>query len=168
MGAIPELRPAATVILVRDRQGGPYEIFLMRRHRNQAFMGGAYVFPGGRLDEGDSHPDLLAHLHGLAPEALPERLQEPALPPETALGLHLTAIREMFEPPAFFEQLGVHYLGPYDGHDIAAVETALRAAKDLDEPVVVHVPSRGGAGCPPESPRVAGHPATRGGPVSRA
>ena len=27
------------------------------------------------------------------------------------------ALREMFEPPVFFEQLGVHYLGPYDGHD---------------------------------------------------
>lgn len=97
MGAIPELRPAATVILLRDREGGPYEIFLMRRHRNQTFMGGAYVFPGGRLDEGDGHPDLRAHLHGFAPEALAGRLQEPALPSETALGLHLTAIREMFE-----------------------------------------------------------------------
>ena len=59
------------------------------------------------------------------------------------------AIREMFEPPAFFEQLGVHYLGPYDGHDLTAVETALRAAKDLDEPVVVHVLTRKGLGYAP-------------------
>ena len=59
------------------------------------------------------------------------------------------ALREMFEPPAFFEQLGVHYLGPYDGHDIAAVETALRAARDLDEPVVVHVLTRKGLGYGP-------------------
>jgi 8-oxo-dGTP pyrophosphatase MutT (NUDIX family) len=124
MGAIPELRPAATVILVRDRQGGPYEIFLMRRHRNQAFMGGAYVFPGGRLDEGDSHPDLLAHLHGLGPEALPERLQEPALPPETALGLHLTAIREMFEEAGVL--LAVDASGA--AVDFHAPETARRFA----------------------------------------
>ena len=59
------------------------------------------------------------------------------------------AIREMFEPPVFFEQLGVHYLGPYDGHDIAAVETALRAARDLDEPVVVHVLTKKGLGYGP-------------------
>ena len=59
------------------------------------------------------------------------------------------AIREMFEPPVFFEQLGVHYLGPYDGHDTIAVEQALRAAKDLDEPVVVHVLTQKGRGYGP-------------------
>ena len=59
------------------------------------------------------------------------------------------AIREMFEPPAFFEQLGVRYLGPYDGHDIATVETALRAAKDIEQPVVVHVLTRKGLGYGP-------------------
>ena len=93
----PALRNAATVILVRDRAEGPYEIFLMRRHRNQAFMGGAFVFPGGRLDDGDCHPALRDHLFGPAPEALLERLQEPMLPESSARGLHLAAVREMFE-----------------------------------------------------------------------
>ncbi|MCB1819858.1 MAG: 1-deoxy-D-xylulose-5-phosphate synthase, partial [Gammaproteobacteria bacterium] len=41
------------------------------------------------------------------------------------------------------------YLGPYDGHDVTAVETALRAARDLDEPVVVHVLTRKGLGYGP-------------------
>jgi 1-deoxy-D-xylulose-5-phosphate synthase len=59
------------------------------------------------------------------------------------------AIREMFEPPAFFEQLGVTYLGPYDGHDIPAVEQALRSAKEMDEPVVVHVLTQKGRGHAP-------------------
>jgi 1-deoxy-D-xylulose-5-phosphate synthase len=59
------------------------------------------------------------------------------------------ALREMFEPPAFFEQLGVRYLGPYDGHDIAAMEHALRAARDMDEPVVVHVLTQKGRGYAP-------------------
>ena len=54
------LRDAATVILMRTRPEEPYEIFLMRRHRNQAFMGGAYVFPGGRLDDADADPGLAA------------------------------------------------------------------------------------------------------------
>ena len=68
---------------------------------------------------------------------------------ERGVGGAKAAIREMFEPPAFFEQLGVNYLGPYDGHDIAALEAALRAANDLDEPVVVHVLTRKGLGYGP-------------------
>ena len=59
------------------------------------------------------------------------------------------AIREIFEPPAFFEQLGVNYLGPYDGHDIVSMEQALRAARDLDGPVVVHVLTQKGRGYAP-------------------
>lgn len=68
---------------------------------------------------------------------------------ERGVGGAKAAIREMFEPPAFFEQLGVNYLGPYDGHDIAVLEAALRAANDLDEPVVVHVLTRKGLGYGP-------------------
>lgn len=68
---------------------------------------------------------------------------------ERGVGGAKAAIREMFEPPAFFEQLGVNYLGPYDGHDIAALEAALSSAKDLDEPVVVHVLTRKGLGYGP-------------------
>ena len=59
------------------------------------------------------------------------------------------AIREVFEPPAFFEQLGVGYLGPYDGHDIAALEGAFAAAAELDGPVVVHCMTQKGRGYGP-------------------
>lgn len=59
------------------------------------------------------------------------------------------AIREMLEPPVFFEQLGVNYLGPYDGHDIASLEGAFAAAAELDGPVVVHCRTRKGRGYPP-------------------
>ncbi|MFV0317819.1 MAG: 1-deoxy-D-xylulose-5-phosphate synthase [Microthrixaceae bacterium] len=59
------------------------------------------------------------------------------------------AIREVFEPPVFFEQLGVNYLGPYDGHDIASLEAAFAAAAELDGPVVVHCRTRKGRGYPP-------------------
>ncbi len=38
------------------------------------------------------------------------------------------AVREILEPPAFFENLGVNYIGPYDGHDIPSVERALTNA----------------------------------------
>jgi 1-deoxy-D-xylulose-5-phosphate synthase len=59
------------------------------------------------------------------------------------------AIREMFEPPAFFEQLGVKYLGPYDGHDIKSLEEAFRAASEVEGPVVVHCLTQKGRGYAP-------------------
>ena len=59
------------------------------------------------------------------------------------------AIREMFEPPAFFEQLGVKYLGPYDGHDLKSLEAAFRAATEVDGPVVVHCLTQKGRGYAP-------------------
>lgn len=59
------------------------------------------------------------------------------------------AIREIFEPPVFFEQLGVKYLGPYDGHDLAALEEVFRNARELDGPVVVHCLTHKGRGYAP-------------------
>ncbi len=50
---------------------------------------------------------------------------------------------------ALFEPLGLAYLGPVDGHDIAAVEQALRAARALARPVVVHCATTKGRGHPP-------------------
>ena len=66
-------------------------------------------------------------------------------------GIHATkaAIRHMWEPPAFFENLGVHYLGPFDGHDIAGLEEALLNAEKFDGPVVVHVLTQKGRGYAP-------------------
>ncbi len=61
----------------------------------------------------------------------------------------LAALREMFEPPAFFEMLGVRYTGPFDGHDIAGMESALRNAAEYDGPIVVHVRTKKGRGYEP-------------------
>lgn len=44
--------PAATVVLVRDGQAG-LEVFMLKRHLDSDFVGGAYVFPGGKVDEKD-------------------------------------------------------------------------------------------------------------------
>ena len=43
-------RPAATVIVVRDATDG-FEVLMVRRNDHVAFMAGAYVFPGGRVDD---------------------------------------------------------------------------------------------------------------------
>jgi 1-deoxy-D-xylulose-5-phosphate synthase len=59
------------------------------------------------------------------------------------------AVREMWEPPAFFEQLGVRYIGPLDGHDIEGLESALRNAAEFDGPIVVHVLTEKGRGHEP-------------------
>jgi 1-deoxy-D-xylulose-5-phosphate synthase len=61
----------------------------------------------------------------------------------------LAAVREIFEPPAFFEMLGVRYTGPFDGHDIAGLESALRNASEFDGPIVVHVLTQKGCGYAP-------------------
>jgi 1-deoxy-D-xylulose-5-phosphate synthase len=58
-------------------------------------------------------------------------------------------LREMFEPPIFFETLGVRYSGPFDGHDVPRLEEALRNAAEFDGPVVVHVLTKKGKGYPP-------------------
>ncbi|MAF45853.1 MAG: 1-deoxy-D-xylulose-5-phosphate synthase [Acidimicrobiaceae bacterium] len=60
------------------------------------------------------------------------------------------AMREMWEPPAFFETLGVRYLGPIDGHDIEALESALSDASSYEDgPIVVHVLTDKGRGYAP-------------------
>ncbi|MGH9055519.1 MAG: 1-deoxy-D-xylulose-5-phosphate synthase [Acidimicrobiales bacterium] len=60
-----------------------------------------------------------------------------------------SAVREVIEPPAFFEALGVRYVGPIDGHDIGGMEVALRQAAEFDGPIVVHVLTQKGRGYPP-------------------
>jgi 1-deoxy-D-xylulose-5-phosphate synthase len=59
------------------------------------------------------------------------------------------ALREYFEPRAFFEDLGVNYTGPFDGHDVEGLERALRNAAEEDGPIVVHVVTQKGRGYAP-------------------
>jgi 1-deoxy-D-xylulose-5-phosphate synthase len=60
-----------------------------------------------------------------------------------------SAVREVIEPPAFFEALGVRYVGPIDGHDVAGMEVALQQASEFDGPIVVHVLTQKGRGYRP-------------------
>lgn len=68
---------------------------------------------------------------------------------EKGVGGAKAAVREMLEPPAFFEDLGVKYLGPFDGHDIAGLEKAFANATEIDGPVVLHVRTQKGRGYAP-------------------
>lgn len=96
--AVP--RPAATAVLLRDGRTGP-EVLLMRRARSSGFMPGAYVFPGGRVDEADA--DLMrldrfadpAARAAAPPPSETEEPSDPTSPPPPAYWA--AAVREVFE-----------------------------------------------------------------------
>jgi 1-deoxy-D-xylulose-5-phosphate synthase len=64
----------------------------------------------------------------------------------TAVGLGSTVGLGDDAGVSLFEQLGLAYLGPVDGHDVAALESALRKARELGAPTVVHCVTRKGYG----------------------
>jgi 8-oxo-dGTP pyrophosphatase MutT (NUDIX family) len=105
-----EPKLAATVLLLRDRGGrpeGPLEVFLVERHHLIDFAGGATVFPGGKLHEGDTAPGLRARCRGA------EGLSD------ADLALRVAAIRESLE------ECGVLLARPRGG---SALVSALRLA----------------------------------------
>lgn len=118
-------RDAATVIITRDSRARQYEVFLMRRHQDQDFLGGAYVFPGGRLDEEDCDPGLLPYTRGLSREEASRLLQEADLPGARAVGLFLTAIRETIE------EAGVLLACEIEGTEAAVAERLTRYRQAL-------------------------------------
>jgi 1-deoxy-D-xylulose-5-phosphate synthase len=100
--------------------------------------------------------ESLARLR-VSPAYLRNRARLDKILQEIPLGEHIergvdsagAALREMFEPPAFFEMLGVRYIGPFDGHDVAGLERALTNAAQFDGPIVVHVLTQKGRGYAP-------------------
>ena len=72
-------------------------------------------------------------------------------PAERAVEAIKAGVREFFQPPSFFEALGVRYVGPIDGHDLDALEHSFHNAIELsaEGPIVVHVLTQKGRGYPP-------------------
>jgi 8-oxo-dGTP pyrophosphatase MutT (NUDIX family) len=102
-------RDAATVILLRDAGAGP-EVYLLRRLSSMSFAAGAYVFPGGKVDDRDAEGG-----HGWAgpsPDELAPALGVPAAP---AAALIRAAVRETFE------ECGVLLAGPSPDSVVASV-----------------------------------------------
>ncbi|MDH2904024.1 MAG: 1-deoxy-D-xylulose-5-phosphate synthase [Actinomycetota bacterium] len=60
-----------------------------------------------------------------------------------------SVVREMVTPHTFFENLGVRYVGPIDGHNIESIESTLRSAAQWDGPIVVHTLTEKGRGYEP-------------------
>ena len=88
-------RDSASVVMLRDSADG-LQVLLMRRHTDSAVLGGAYVFPGGKVDAADSAPEMLALLDRPMAE-LHARVAEPALTPEQATAFYVAAAREAAE-----------------------------------------------------------------------
>ncbi len=78
--------------------------------------------------------------------------QLPIVGPQAGRGLDAfkAGIREFLQPTAFFEALGVRYVGPIDGHNQQELEQAFNAAIKVDEgPLVIHVITQKGRGYAP-------------------
>lgn len=86
--------PAATVVLLRGER--PFEVFLVRRSDSIAFLGGAHVFPGGRVDASDHSPDFYGVGHQ-ADRYAAITARMPDVRPEVAIAHHVAAVRELFE-----------------------------------------------------------------------
>ncbi len=67
----------------------------------------------------------------------------------SALHAVKSAVKDWLIPQSLFQDLGLKYLGPIDGHDMQALEDALRSAKGYRGPVLVHCLTRKGQGYPP-------------------
>ena len=109
-------RPAATVVIVRDRCDGAPEFLMMERASTMVFAAGALVFPGGGVDPSDHA--LAARIdHGLDADEAAARI---------------AAIRETIEESG----LGIGLAGPVDAAMVAAIRAGLdkgRALGDLIE-----------------------------------
>jgi glyoxylase-like metal-dependent hydrolase (beta-lactamase superfamily II)/8-oxo-dGTP pyrophosphatase MutT (NUDIX family) len=86
-------RPAATIVLLRPGRDGP-EVLMLQRTQNAAFLGGAWVFPGGSLDAADADPAVLARVTGRTEGEANAKMQ---LKEGCALAYYVAAVRECFE-----------------------------------------------------------------------
>jgi len=96
--AVPAPSPAATVLLLRDGARG-IEVLMQRRRASLSFMGGMWVYPGGRHETADRAGAVLERVRAASGPDAP-RMHDLAgheMPREETLGLYVTACRETFE-----------------------------------------------------------------------
>lgn len=121
------IRDAATVIVLRQGEGGA-EALLLRRHGRSGFAADAWVFPGGVLDAADSALPP-AQWRGIDTAELAPRFHAD---PARTLGLHVAAARETFEESGLL--LATHADGsPLDAESPEVTALRVRLA-DRDDP----------------------------------
>ncbi|MEZ5421026.1 MAG: NUDIX domain-containing protein [Vicinamibacterales bacterium] len=131
MTDVAPLRPAATVVVLRPAASHPFDVLLVRRSDSVAFMAGAHVFPGGRVDDTD-RPDPPEACSGF--DTLGRCVD---LAPGEEARYRVAAIRELLEEAGLL-------LARRDGrlvdHDTAA---AVRIALPPKSSLVAHLAARG-------------------------
>ncbi|MEN9625344.1 MAG: hypothetical protein RJB17_2139 [Pseudomonadota bacterium] len=127
---------SASVVLLRDSAQG-LQVLLLRRHQASSVLGGAHVFPGGKLDPADQDPSVLARLSEDA-ATLHQRLAEPDLGAERAAGLFVAAIREAFEECGILlgqalPTTSANPMAPSAANDVQALQNALASGQSWAE-----------------------------------
>jgi len=89
-------KKAATVILLRNKEPGGFDVFLLKRHEKSSFMGGNFVYPGGRVDRDDGSLEICSLSKGMTLEEAQKILGE-TFSLEESFGHWVAAIRELFE-----------------------------------------------------------------------
>lgn len=116
-------RDAATVVMLRDAPAG-LEVFLLKRHGLSDVLGGAYVFPGGKIDADDA---ALIHQLDQPVAALHAALGEPESTVELAASCYVAALREAFE------ESGVLYAHGASAEQVARATALLREGRGFAE-----------------------------------
>jgi 8-oxo-dGTP pyrophosphatase MutT (NUDIX family) len=89
-------RNASTVIVARPNRDRGFELCMTRRPGQMKFLGGYYVFPGGKVTRHDTSRKMLQRLHGVSPDSARSAL-DGQLSPERCLAHWVAGIRELFE-----------------------------------------------------------------------
>lgn len=87
---------ASTVILLRNKKPEGFEVFLLKRHEKSSFMGGNFVYPGGRVDPNDDDSEMCSFCEGKTPEETYKILGK-TISPEESFAHWIAGIRELFE-----------------------------------------------------------------------
>ncbi len=94
MVAIP--KKATTIILLRNKEPEGFELFLLKRHEKSSFMGGNFVYPGGRVDRNDGSLEICPFCRGITHEEA-HRIFGGLLSPDESFAHWIAGIRELFE-----------------------------------------------------------------------
>ena len=93
---VPIPKKATTVILLRDTKAGGFEVFLLKRHEKSSFMGGNFVYPGGRVDREDGSLEICSFCKGITFDEA-QKILGGTISPEESFAHWIAGIRELFE-----------------------------------------------------------------------
>lgn len=128
--------PAATVLLLREEErSGALQVLMTKRAAGLSFMGGLWVFPGGRMEPADYAPAATARAVTAEVELALRRMIDPSGNPlsrDEALGLHVAACRETFEESGVLLARRSSCAEPLDVAQLARLAAGRESATDAD------------------------------------